>query len=91
MAGTKPINPDHYRERSIEPIHVIDAWLQSEDFMLGSIVKYVARCKHSGSKQDDLLKAANYAYRAATGDWLPEEVLNNAKARGKRSGGDGAG
>lgn len=75
----KPINPDHYTTSKIEPIEVIDAWL-SEDFMLGSVIKYVSRCKSSGKKQDDLLKAANYAFRAATGQWLPEKVVNDAIA-----------
>jgi hypothetical protein len=76
---TNAIDPEHYTTTKVEPIEVIDAWL-SEDFMLGSVIKYVSRCKHSGKKQDDLIKAANYAFRAATGKWLPKKVVEDALA-----------
>ena len=66
------IDPDHYRQSEIEPIVVIETWKLC--FHLGSAVKYIARHRFSGTRRKDLIKAANYCYRAATGKWLPREL-----------------
>lgn len=63
----------HYAAATIEPIEVIEAW--GLGFNLGNALKYIARAGHKDSRADDLLKAANYAYREATGRWLPKELL----------------
>jgi hypothetical protein len=71
------IDPEYYTDTKIEPISVIEAWGLS--FNLGSAVKYIARSNKKGSRRDDLLKAANYAYREATGNWLPKEMIDKPK------------
>jgi len=77
MSGPKivAIDPDHYTRTAIEPIDVIEAW--DLGFHLGNSVKYIARADHKGTRRDDLIKAANYAYRAATGRWLPKHLLED--------------
>ena len=70
----KPIDPSYYANKKIEPITVIEQW--GLGFHLGNAIKYIARHKEKGSSQDDLIKAANYIYRKATGRWLPKEVLD---------------
>ena len=72
--SNKPIDPGHYTLTKIEPISVIEAWHLG--FHLGNAVKYIARANIKGSRHDDLIKAANYCFREATGRWLPQEVLN---------------
>lgn len=69
----KPINPDHYTATQIEPIDVIETW--GLGFNLGNAIKYIARAGRKNDRRDDLIKAANYAYREATGRWLPEDLL----------------
>lgn len=61
---------DHYR-KSIEPITVIEAW--DLGFLLGNVVKYIARHKDKGDEAGDLLKAENYLHRVRTGQWLTDE------------------
>ncbi|MEM8971739.1 MAG: DUF3310 domain-containing protein [Pseudomonadota bacterium] len=73
----KDINPDHYTSTSIEPIEAIEAW--GLGFNLGNAIKYIARAGRKGNRRSDLIKAANYAYREATGEWLPEELLHQPK------------
>lgn len=70
MGDVKNLSPDHYTATAIEPIAVIEAW--KLNFLLGNAIKYIARADHKGQRQDDLMKAANYLYRAATGRWLPD-------------------
>ena len=67
------VNPKHYAEREIQSIEVIEAW--ELGFNTGNAIKYIARHKHKGSEHSDLIKAANYLYREATGRWLPEDLL----------------
>lgn len=67
------IDPHHYTASHIEPIEVIEDW--ELGFNLGNAVKYIARAGRKDSRKDDLIKAANYAYREATGEWLPKELL----------------
>lgn len=69
----EPIDPKHYTWRRIEPIDVIEAW--ELDFSLGSAIKYIARADASTRSAEDLLKASNYCFRAATGLWLPKEAI----------------
>ena len=66
------IDPAHYKQHKIEPIDVIEAW--GLTFCLGSVLKYLAKANYSGTKRKDLIKAANYCYREATGLWLPKEL-----------------
>jgi len=68
------IDPKHYTATEIEPIQVIEAWKLG--FNLGNAIKYIARSNYKGSRKDDLIKAANYLYREAMGEWLPEELMD---------------
>lgn len=68
------IDPEHYAKLSPEPIAVIEAWRLG--FNVGNALKYIARAGRKGSRGDDLIKAANYLYREATGKWLPKDVLD---------------
>jgi hypothetical protein len=72
------IDPDHYAKLSPEPIDVIEAW--GLGFHSANAVKYIARAgrKSEESERRDLIKAANYLYRAATGRWLPRELVDKA-------------
>lgn len=66
------IDPVHYKQHKIEPIDVIEDW--GLGFNDGNALKYIGRHKFSGTKRKDLIKAANYLYREATGKWLPREL-----------------
>lgn len=68
------IDPPHYTATKIEPIQVIEAW--GLGFNLGNALKYIARAGRKGDRREDLIKAANYAYREATGRWLPKELVD---------------
>lgn len=69
------IDPSHYASLNPEPITVIEAW--KLNFNEGNALAYIARAgkKLGQTKFDDLIKAANYLYREATGEWLPKELL----------------
>ena len=75
---TNAIDPEHYTKRKIQPIDIIEEY--ELDFKKGSIVKYILRCESSGKEQDDLIKIANYAFRAATGQFLSKKVVEDALA-----------
>lgn len=70
------IDPKHYTETKIEPIDVIEAW--GLNFNLGNAVKYISRAGRKEDRKADIIKAANYLYREATGKWLPKELSENA-------------
>jgi len=70
---SEAINPQHYTATKIEPIDAIEAW--GLGFNLGNAVKYIARAGRKEDRRADLIKAANYAYREATGKWLPKELM----------------
>lgn len=56
------INPDHYKQGSIETIHIIKAKTTQEGFegyLVGNILKYITRYKNKNGKED-LLKAQWY-------------------------------
>ncbi len=71
----KAINPDHYRDCTIEPIEVIEDW--QLNYYLGNAVKYISRAGKKDDAYDDVLKGANYLFRAATGRWLPNDLLED--------------
>ena len=54
---TRPSVP-HYQQGQSEPIDFINSHDMS--FNLGNAVKYITRCNHKGTKQDDLKKAIDY-------------------------------
>ena len=54
----------HYK-KEVEPIDLIEAF--DLNFNLGNCVKYIARCNHKGSKQEDLRKALYYLNREFNG------------------------
>lgn len=55
-----PINhPAHYTFSKIEVIDVIMAWFP-DDYVMGCVLKYIARADHKGEKLTDLLKAKWY-------------------------------
>jgi len=51
---------DHYKQTKIEAIDVIEDW--DLNFNLGNVVKYVARYKLKGGRED-LCKALDYLER----------------------------
>ena len=69
------IDPKHYTATEIEPIDVIEAW--GLNYNLGNALKYISRAGRKESRKDDIIKAANYLYREATGKWLPKELMND--------------
>lgn len=75
----KPIDPDYYKSLNPEPVIVIEGW--KLPYHLATAIAYISRCELKGSKQADLIKAANHIFREATGRWLPQEVLNERVER----------
>jgi hypothetical protein len=73
------IDPLHYTATRVEPIDVIEAW--GLGFNLGNAVKYIARAGRKDDRRADLIKAANYAYREATGEWLPKALIEAARGK----------
>lgn len=73
------IDPSHYLDPILAPIEVIEAWRLG--FHQGNALKYIYRATKSqrGSSlgRVDLIKAANYLFRQATGKWLPKELLHD--------------
>lgn len=72
---TNKVDPDHYKKLSPEPITVIEKWKLG--FLPASALSYIARAGHKVGEdyQTEMMKAANYCYRAATGRWLPQSVM----------------
>lgn len=64
-------NPAHYRERSPEPIDVIEGW--GLGFHLGNAIKYVARAGRKGDRLEDLRKGRWY---------LDREIAREEASRG---------
>ena len=56
----------HYRTTTIQALSVIDDW--GLDFATGNVVKYLQRCPHKGTANDDSIKALWYMAYAATKD-----------------------
>lgn len=55
-------HPPHYTFGKYEVIDVLVDWKM--DFLLGNVIKYVARAGRKGSKSEDLKKARVYLERA---------------------------
>ena len=53
--------PPHYKERTPEPITVIEGW--GLGYHLGNAVKYIARADYKGKRLEDLKKARWYLDR----------------------------
>jgi len=62
-----PVNhPSHYTFGKIEVIDAIEGLALEGDFLLGNVLKYVARAKHKGAELEDLKKARWYLERKIT-------------------------
>ena len=63
MAEVKEMvnHPQHYNFGKIEAIEVIEDWKLG--FNLGNAVKYIGRCEHKGTKEQDIKKAIWYLER----------------------------
>ena len=48
----------HYLEGGIQPIDFINS--NNLNYNLGCVIKYITRCNHKGTKQEDLQKAIDY-------------------------------
>jgi hypothetical protein len=57
-AADEQVGGEHYRQTSIQPWDVIDAW--SLDFYAGNTLKYLYRAGRKGAKLEDLKKARHY-------------------------------
>ena len=55
---TKRPNVHHYLQGGIEPIDFINS--HNMNFNLGNAIKYITRCNHKGTKEQDLKKAIDY-------------------------------
>ncbi len=53
------VNP-HYKQGQIQPIDLIKDMGDLEPFCLGNAIKYIVRCRHKGSKKQDIEKAIDY-------------------------------
>ena len=62
--GSKVNHPPHYNTGSLEVIDAIEGLGLDKDFLLGNVVKYVARAKHKDHEAEDLTKARWYLDRA---------------------------
>lgn len=56
------VHPDHYNVGRIEVWDAIVAW--KLDFLLGNVIKYVARAGHKENRVEDLRKAEQYIEKA---------------------------
>ena len=76
MSTNDPVRPSHYhRDSGHEVLEVIEAW--GLGFILGNVVKYVARAGRKGDELTDLKKAREYLDRRITklAEPRPEWVL----------------
>lgn len=72
----KIYTPSHYADKEIETIDFIEQTIADyppeQAYLIGNVIKYIARAPHKGSKDSDLKKAANYLNRAIHGAWKHE-------------------
>lgn len=65
--------PKHYTNNEIEVIEFIEQTVKyypsEQAYLIGNVIKYLARANHKGTKEADLLKAENYLHRAIKGVW----------------------
>ena len=59
LAIQDPVNPDHYKQGSVEAIEVTENF----SFSAGNAIKYIWRHQHKGNPIQDLKKAAWYIER----------------------------
>lgn len=73
---TEIYKPEHYTKDNIEVIEFIEQVVQhypsEQAYLIGNVIKYLARANHKGSKELDLKKAHNYLYRVIYGEWYKE-------------------
>lgn len=55
-------HPPHYTANKYEVIDIIEEFFH-DNFHLGNVFKYIARCEHKGKKLEDLKKARWYLDR----------------------------
>lgn len=56
-------HPVHYTTGAIEVIDAIEGLGLDADYLLGNVLKYIARSKHKGMEVEDLKKASWYLAR----------------------------
>jgi len=57
------MNSSHYEQNDKETIELLSDMLtqeQYEGFILGNVIKYLARCNYKGTKEQDVIKAIDY-------------------------------
>jgi hypothetical protein len=66
MENSRPdeyqVGGEHYLSKSVQPWEAMEAWMtedQFKGFMLGNVIKYVARFQDKGGR-NDLQKAKHY-------------------------------
>ena len=70
---------EHYKQGEIEAIEFIEQTIEGyspkDAYLVGNILKYIARAPYKGSMQADLEKAENYMHRLVHGVWKGEEMI----------------
>lgn len=62
MTDTYQVGGEHYTSKSVQPWQAMESWMSEEQFkgfMLGNVIKYVARFQDKGGR-NDLEKAKHY-------------------------------
>ena len=62
MLDKYQVGGEHYTSKSVQPWQAMEAWMTEEQFkgfMLGNVIKYVARFQDKGGR-NDLEKAKHY-------------------------------
>ncbi len=62
MPDDYQVGGEHYLSKSVQPWQAMESWMTEEQFkgfMLGNVIKYVARFQDKGGKHD-LEKAKHY-------------------------------
>lgn len=71
------LHPSHYEQGGVETIEVLEGVLRElygdagvAAWRLGNVLKYGLRAGHKGPMGTDVAKAANYANRYRTDEWM---------------------
>lgn len=62
MSDEHQVGGAHYLDKDVQPWHAMESWMTEEQykgFMLGNVIKYIARFQDKGGKID-LEKAKHY-------------------------------
>ena len=62
MADSYQVGGEHYVDKDVQPWTAMESWMTEEQFkgfMLGNVIKYVARFQDKGGR-NDLQKAKHY-------------------------------